>query len=153
MARRSLKMSAASHGVGAGRRRSLARANLTGRGVFTCVPRGPEEAEAAGEGEVTSGSCSAPPRSPVVPLLRHELQQQLLELERGATSHAHHSPFALTFTLTLALPLPTPALNLHPHPDQVRPRLAPPASIRTSDARRTAGRRRRRRRRPRRRRG
>ena len=129
MARRSLKMSAASHGVGAGRRRSLARANLTGRGVFTCVPRGPEEAEAAGEGEVTSGSCSAPPRSPAVPLLRHELQQQLLELERGAASHASPSPSPNPNPNPNPRPSPSPHPNPHPH--QVRPRLAPPASIRT----------------------
>ena len=75
MARRSLRLSAACHGVGV-RRRSL----LAGRGLFSCVPGGEREA-AAGE-----GGEGAPRRegSAVIPLLRHELQQQLLELERGA---------------------------------------------------------------------
>ena len=75
MARRSLRMSAACHGVGV-RRRSL----LAGRGLFSCVPGSEREAAAGERGE------GAPRRegSAVTPLLRHELQQQLLELERGA---------------------------------------------------------------------
>ena len=75
MARRSLRLSAACHGVGV-RRRSL----LAGRGLFSCVPGGEREA-AAGEG---SEGAPRRPGSASVPLLRHELQQQLLELERGA---------------------------------------------------------------------
>jgi hypothetical protein len=90
MARRSLKMSAACHGVGA-RRRSL----LAGGGVFTRVPMGPEEA-VAGEGGEGGPRRSESAR---VPLLRHELQQQLLELERGAAS-----------------PNPHPHPHPHPHP-------------------------------------
>jgi hypothetical protein len=74
MARRSLRMSAACHGVGV-RRRSL----LAGRGLFTCVPGGERQA-AAGEGGEGAPRRSGPA---TVPLLRHELQQQLLELERG----------------------------------------------------------------------
>ena len=101
MARRSLKMSAACHGVGA-RRRNL----LVGRGIFTCVPKGPAEAAAGEGGEgATRRSESAP-----VPLLRHELQQQLLELERGAAFARPTLPRTRTRTrtptLTPALPLP-----------------------------------------------
>ena len=101
MARRSLKMSAACHGVGA-RRRNL----LLGGGVFTRVPKGPAEAAAGEGGEgATKRSESVP-----VPLLHHELQQQLLELERGAAFARPTLPRTRTRTrtptLTPALPLP-----------------------------------------------
>ena len=96
MARRSLRMSAACHGVGV-RRRSL----LAGRGLFSCVPGGEREA-AAGE-----GGEGAPRRggSAVIPLLRHELQQQLLELERGA----HLAEPQPEPEPALALPSPSPS--------------------------------------------
>ena len=96
MARRSLRMSAACHGVGV-RRRSL----LAGRGLFSCVPGGEREAAAGegGEGATRRGG------SAVIPLLRHELQQQLLELERGA----HLAEPQPEPEPALALPSPSPS--------------------------------------------